>query len=269
MNRMIFFRGLRNICWYESIKGCEGDENISTNTMSQEREVVPYHVAIIPDGNRRWAKERGLAPWEGHEAGAKNTEVLVRKAQDLGVKELSLWGSSLENLRKRPFDESRALLRIYETYFTRLLESEDIHLNRVRVRCIGRFEEQFPASLKKILHRVIEATKSYDAFFLNFFLAYSGDDDMLSAIRAIARSGAQDEDVDSAFVMKHLLASEVAPVDYLIRTGDDPHLSAGFLMWHIQNSQLYFAKEYYPDFGAEAFERALIDFSGRDRRFGK
>ncbi|MFZ1720498.1 MAG: polyprenyl diphosphate synthase [Candidatus Moraniibacteriota bacterium] len=237
--------------------------------MMPERENIPNHVAIIPDGNRRWAVVHNLAPWEGHEAGAKNTEILVRKAREIGVKELSIWGSSLENLKKRPFEESRELLRIYETYFTKLLQSEDIHMDKVHVRFIGRFEEQFPASLKKIVHRVIDATKGYDQFFLNFFLAYNGDDDMLSAIRLIADSGVESEFIDSDMVTRHLMTKEIAPVDYLIRTGDEPHLSAGFLMWHTQNSQLYFAKEYYPDFGEEAFQRAIFDFSERERRFGK
>lgn len=229
---------------------------------------IPNHIAIIPDGNRRWAKERNLAPWEGHEAGAKNTELLIRKARAMGVKELSIWGSSLENLKKRPLEESRALLRIYETYFTQLLESDDIHADKVHVRFIGRFDDQFPESLKKILSRVVEATKEYDQFFLNFFLAYSGDDEMLSAICSLIDSGVKSSEVNGDILREHLMAKEVSPVDYLIRTGDEPHLSAGFLMWHIQNSQLYFAKEYYPDFTSEVFERAVVDFSERDRRFG-
>lgn len=187
----------------------------------------------------------------------------------MGVKELSIWGSSLENLKKRPLEESRALLRIYETYFTQLLESDDIHADKVHVRFIGRFDDQFPESLKKILSRVVEATKEYDQSFLNFFLAYSGDDEMLSAIRSLIDSGVKSSQVNGDILREHLLAREVSPVDYLIRTGDEPHLSAGFLMWHIQNSQLYFAKEYYPDFTPEVFERAIIDFSERDRRFGK
>lgn len=237
--------------------------------MLQRAENIPNHVAIVPDGNRRWAVGNGLAPWEGHEAGAKNTEVLVRAARKIGVKEFSIWGSSLENLKKRPLEESRELLRIYETYFVKLLQSEDIHTDKVRVRFIGRFEEQFPSSLKKIIHRLDDATKEYDQFFLNFFLAYNGDDDMISAIRSIADSGVESRLIDSDMVTQHLMTKEISPVDYLIRTGDEPHLSAGFLMWHTQNSQLYFAKEFYPDFGEEAFRRAIFDFSERERRFGK
>src|SRR3989344_1909900 len=91
-----------------------------------EKNQLPRHVVIIPDGNRRWANDRGLLPWEGHEAGAENTEKLIREARVLGIREFSLWGSSLENLTKRPLAERQALLRIYEAYFKKLLTSEDI-----------------------------------------------------------------------------------------------------------------------------------------------
>ena len=149
---------------------------------------VPHHVVIIPDGNRRYAKNLGKEPWYGHEVGAKNTETLIKKAHQLGVKELSFWGSSLENLKKRPFEETRALLRIYETYFQELLENQDIHENKVRVRFIGRWAEQFPESLKKILMKIEKETLEYDQYGLNFFLAYSGDDDMLQAVKALSES---------------------------------------------------------------------------------
>ena len=102
--------------------------------------LLPNHVVIIPDGNRRWAKERGLDPWKGHEAGAENPELLVREARRLGVREISFWGSSLENLTKRPVAESRALLSIYETYVAKLAESEDIHADQARIRFIAHWE---------------------------------------------------------------------------------------------------------------------------------
>ena len=107
------------------------DMNSEQEILTIEKEHLPRHLVIIPDGNRRWATERGLEPWEGHEEGAKNTEKLIREAHRLGVREISFWGSSLENLVKRPVLESKALLRIYETYFKRLLESDDIHKDEV------------------------------------------------------------------------------------------------------------------------------------------
>ncbi len=230
---------------------------------------LPRHIVIVPDGNRRWATDRGLEPWEGHEAGAQNTEKLIREAKRLGVKEISFWGSSLENLVKRPVLESKALLRIYETYFKQLLESDDIHEDQVRIRFIGRWEEQFPASLKKIMHDCILATKDYDKYFLNFLLAYSGDDDMRTAFQQVAEQFKDGETVTDEMIKKNLMTHDLPPVDLLIRTGGEPHLSAGFMMWDIANTQFYFSPKYFPDFDEASLREALVDYASRGRRFGK
>lgn len=233
------------------------------------KEHLPRHVVIIPDGNRRWATERGLEPWEGHEAGALNTERLVREAHRLGVQEISFWGSSLENLTKRPVLESKALLRIYETYFKKLLTSEDIHKNQAKIRFIGHWEEQFPSSLKSVLYECLEATKNYNACFLNFFLAYSGDDEMRLAFQKVAEKLEPGEVVTDALIKENLMTHDLPPVDLLIRTGGEPHLSAGFMMWDIANTQLCFSPKFYPDFDEKALQEALLDYSERGRRFGR
>lgn len=230
---------------------------------------LPRHIVIIPDGNRRWAEDHHLDPWEGHEAGAKNTEKLIREAKRIGIKEISFWGSSLENLSKRPLLESRALLRIYETYLRRLLESEDIHNNEVHIRFIGRWEEQFPVSLKKVMYECLDATKHYKKHFLNFFLAYSGDDDMNEAIQNIADTLPPGEKVTHQTIKKHLMTKELPSVDLLIRTGGEPHLSAGFMMWDIANAQLFFSDKYYPDFDESCLDEAISDYISRGRRLGK
>ena len=229
-------------------------------------ETIPHHVVIIPDGNRRYAKSLGREPWYGHELGAKNTENLIKKAHALGIRELSFWGSSLENLKKRPLEETRALLRIYETYFKELLGNADIHESKVRVRLIGRWREQFPEGLKKILFEIEEATREYDQYGLNFFLAYSGDDDMLQAVKALSLSK---DEVTRESLKAALMTAELPPVDYMIRTGGDAHLSAGFMMWDTANSELFFSDLLYPAFEEKAFEEAILDFGKRARRHGK
>lgn len=230
---------------------------------------MPHHVVIIPDGNRRWAKERGEEPWFGHEAGAKNTEALVKEAREQGVRELSFWGSSLENLSKRPVAETKALLRIYEEYFSRLLQNEDIHRDQARLRFIGRWREQFPEKLKKILFQLEEETKGYEQYGLNFFLAYSGDDDMRQAIQTISETLPTGSQVTDRVIKDALMTRELPPVDLLIRTGRDPHLSAGFMMWDIANAELSFSEKLFPDFGPEAFVQALWAYGERERRLGK
>lgn len=230
---------------------------------------LPHHVAIIPDGNRRWAAAHGMKPWEGHEEGAKTMEKLVRKAYELGIKQLSFWGSSLENLKKRPFQEKKALLRIYEEYFQKLMDSEDIHKNQTRINIIGRWEEQFPEKLKKILRDGIEKTKHYKNYALNFFLAYNGDDEMIEAISKIVKKADQYKNITAEVIKKNLMTRELPPVDYLIRTGGEPHLSAGFMMWDIANSQLYFSQKNFPDFGGADLEKAIEDYGKRGKRLGK
>ncbi len=229
----------------------------------------PIHVAIVPDGNRRWAKDRGLRPWEGHEAGAQNTEKLLLKALSTGVKCVSLWGSSVENLTKRPFLEKKELLRIYEEYFTKLITSADIHDNQVKINFIGKWEQQFPGSLKKIMHECISVTKDYSKHVLNFFLAYSGDDEMLDVIKNIAKDNLSAQSITKETVKKYLMTKDLPVVDYLIRTGGEPHLSAGFMMWDIANAQLFFSDKYYPDFDENELEIALKDYAQRGKRYGK
>jgi undecaprenyl diphosphate synthase len=230
---------------------------------------LPNHVVIIPDGNRRWAKERNLLPWEGHKAGAQNTEKLLRKALDLGVKCFSLWGSSVDNLQRRPLEEKKELLKIYEEYFIKILSSKDIHENEVKINFIGRWEEQFPTSLKKIIHDCIDATKNYSKNMLNFFLAYSGDDEMVEAIKKIVKKEISPESISSGIIKQNLMTQDLPVVDFMIRTGGEPHLSAGFMMWDTANSQLYFSEKYFPDFGANELEEAVKEFSRRERRLGK
>ena len=230
---------------------------------------LPEHIVIIPDGNRRWATNRGLEPWEGHEEGAKNTEKLLRKALKIGIKCISLWGSSLENLTRRPLAEKRALLRIYEEYFDKLLHSRDIHDNKVKINFIGRWEDQFPNSLKKVMHSCLEATKDYSDHMLNFFLAYSGDDEMLDTIKQIVKKGIAAEKITAETIKQHLMTKSLPAVDFMIRTGGEPHLSAGFMMWDIANAQLYFSEKLYPDFNDEQLEQALTDYAERGRRLGK
>jgi tritrans,polycis-undecaprenyl-diphosphate synthase [geranylgeranyl-diphosphate specific] len=207
--------------------------------------------------------------WEGHEFGAKNTEKLVRRAFKVGIKCLSFWGSSLENLKKRPFQEKKALLGIYEKYFRHLMDSEDIHKNGVRINFIGKWEEQFPERLKKVLHECLRKTQNYKNYFLNFFLAYNGDDEMIDAVKSIIKNHRPGEKITGSTIKENLMTKGIPPVDFLVRTGGEPHLSAGFMMWDIANSQMFFSQELYPDFDDEKFEKAIGEYDKRQRRMGK
>mgnify|MGYP005832708083 CR=1 FL=1 len=238
--------------------------------MSNKLKNIPTHVAIIPDGNRRWAKKRGLKPWEGHEAGAKNFENILRANLDLGVKYITFWGSSLDNLQKRPWREKKALLDLYRRYFMRLLDNEDIHKHQVRVNFFGRWEEQLPEIVKKIIRKCISRTEKYQEYFLNFLLAYSGDDEMVQAANSlIEKCKGRVKRITGKMIKEHLMTRDLPPVDLLIRTGGEPHLSTGFMMWDLQNAQLYFSEVLWPDFNEKKAREAIIDYSKRSRRYGR
>lgn len=233
-----------------------------------DKKKVPNHVAIIPDGNRRWAKERGLDPWDGHDMGAQMIEKIAKKARDMGISYISFWGSSVENMTKRPLRERKALLKIYENYFEKLLNSKEIIEDQVRVNVIGQWREQLPGRLVKILEDGIDKTRDHGKYTLNFFLAYSGDEEMLSAVRAIAEKFDDRTQVTKSLIKRHLMTKDLPPVDYLIRTGGEPHLSAGFMMWDIANAQLYFEEKMFPDFDDVEFEKAIDEYTRRARRLG-
>jgi undecaprenyl diphosphate synthase len=230
--------------------------------------ILPKHVAIIPDGNRRWAKEHKLDPWIGHDEGAKMIEKITRKSRDLGIRYLSFWGSSVENMQKRPLRERKALIEVYEKYFTKLMSSEDVFEQKVKINVFGNWREQLPKKLANIIDDGIEKTKKHDKFFLNFFLAYSGDVEMVHAIQKIIDSADNKIKITPAIIKQNLFTKDLPPVDYLIRTGGEPHLSAGFMMWDIANAQLFFSEKYFPEFDENEFVDAIDEYARRVRRLG-
>ena len=230
---------------------------------------IPNHLVIIPDGNRRWARERGLKPWEGHIAGADRIEELAKKALNMGIKNISFWGSSLDNLKKRPLREKQALLRIYEKYFKKLINGNDIYDNEVKINVFGRWKKQFPRGLRKTLENGIKKTEHYTKHTINFFLAYNGDDEMIETIKKIVEKIDNSKKVTAEIVKNNLMTKNLPAVDFMIRTGGEPHLSAGFMMWDMANAQLYFCEDYFPDFGGEKLATAIKDYSTRGQRRGK
>lgn len=239
--------------------------NIKTN--------LPRHVAIIPDGNRRWAKQKGLMPWQGHLAGAKVFEKLAKTALDLGIYCLSFWGGSWDNLTKRPKREISFLFKIYTEFTRKLLKNKEIHKNQVRVNFIGRWKEICPKKTIQIFEQAIEATKNHNQYLLNFLIAYNGTDEMLEAIKEITKETRENKNlkITSELLKKHLWTHQLPPVDLLIRTGskNDPHNSNGFMMWLTTDSQLFFAPEFFPDFKEEQFKKAIEEYQRRERRRGR
>ncbi len=233
-------------------------------------EHVPRHVAIIPDGNRRWAKQHGKAAVEGHTVGAQIFKPIALLAAEKGLEHLSIWGLSLNNLTSRSPQEVAGLLQLFQEQFRDLKDDKDIHRLQIRVRALGRWREKFPQSLVTAIEEAQEATEAYIAHSLNFFLAYNGTDEMIEAIQAITNEGRNASvQVTHELIKQHLFTKDLPSVDLVIRTGGEPHLSTGFMMWDIADAELYFSEKLWPEFTEDEFEKALNWYENRNRRLGK
>ena len=232
---------------------------------------VPLHVAIIPDGNRRWAKAHDLPVHEGHERGFAMVRELVRYAGKKNITYLSLWGLSLDNFTKRSPLEVAHLLRIFHDEFSKLIDDKEIHEGQVRVQILGRWREKFPAPHRAVFEKLIEVTAGYNKRVLTIFLAYNGTDEMLSAVNELVAQGRDDKDlvVDANALKQHLFTADMPSVDLVIRTAGEKHISAGFMMWDTADSELYFPECYWPDFSNEEFDKALAEYGSRRRMKGK
>ncbi len=228
------------------------------------------HIAIIPDGNRRWAKQHAREVFFGHEEGAKAIEKISRAALEQGIRCLTVWGSSVHNVTKRSKQEVDFLFALFEKYFRKLLTDPVIFEKKVKINILGRWREFFPSSAQSVMEELIQKTKSHADFNLTFLMAYSGTDEMVEAVRAISVRGAEKGfTVDGSAMKNNLWTRDLPPVDLVIRTGGEPHWSAGFMMWDVADAELYFTETLWPDFGTEEFLKAINAFRNRDRRFGK
>jgi len=232
---------------------------------------IPNHVAIIPDGNRRWARKRGIKAWLGHREGVKAFEKILDKSRELKIPYFTFWGGSWDNLTKRSKIEINFLFKVYTEQFKRVADDKRIHQNKVKINVLGRWKEILPKETQEAIERAMEVTKSYNNFFLTFLLAYDGTDEMLDCVQKIAKIS-QDKKIKISknLIKENLWTKDLPPVDLIIKTGceSDPHNSAGFMMWDTIYSQLYFTQTLFPAFSPKEFEQIIEDYSKRERRLG-
>ncbi len=228
---------------------------------------LPRHVAIIMDGNGRWARQRGWPRLKGHEAGAESVRVILRCCRAWGVHYLTLYAFSVENW-VRPKAEIEGLMRLL-VHFLKNREVE-LHENQVRLRAIGRLTD-LPDSVRTELARVERATAGYDGGELILALSYGGRTEIAQAAQAIGRevkAGRLDpETIDEQTVARFLYAPEVPDPDLMIRTSGEMRLS-NFLLWQLSYAEFYVTEVMWPDFRAAEFRRALEAYGKRQRRFG-
>jgi undecaprenyl diphosphate synthase len=228
---------------------------------------VPRHIAIIMDGNGRWARQRALPRLEGHRRGAESVREIVRACGEWGIEFLTLYAFSAENW-KRPKSEIEALMRLLEKYLRD--EVPELRENNVRLRAIGRLSD-LPERVQRQLQQSIEATANNTGLTLILALSYGSRGELVEAAKRIAqevRDGKLTvEQIDEAAISRRLYTAEYPDPDLLIRTSGEMRLS-NFLLWQISYSELWVTKTLWPDFRRDHLLRALQDYNRRHRRFG-
>ena len=231
------------------------------------KDVKVRHVAIIMDGNGRWAERRGLPKVEGHRQGARQVTEVLKAAQEYGVEFLTLYAFSTENW-KRPVAEVTALMGLLEEFIDDKLS--ELMKNGIRLRTIGRTEDLFPGARKKLLH-AIEMTEKNNGGTLNLALNYGGRAEIVDAVNKMAaemtEKGGRFPKVTEESFRNYLYAPDIPDPDLLIRTSGELRLS-NFLLWEQSYSEMYVTDTLWPDFGKKEFEEALEAYGQRDRRFG-
>ncbi|MGI6542144.1 MAG: isoprenyl transferase [Limnochordia bacterium] len=244
------------------------EKQIRNNGSAIDMARIPKHIAIIMDGNGRWAKKRGLPRVTGHRAGVSSLKECVRQCSDLQVEVLTVYAFSTENWG-RPVSEVKYLLSLLEEVFER--EVRELHENNVRVKVIGK-RENLPAST---LLRITEAealTAQNTGLVLNICFNYGGRAEIVEACKALGRevkAGVLEPDgITEAMLSDHLLLKDCADPDLLIRTGGEMRVS-NFLLWQIAYAEIFVLDVFWPDFRPEHLYKAIADYQGRQRRFGK
>ncbi len=227
-------------------------------------ERLPRHVAIIMDGNGRWAKARGLPRTEGHRQGTENLRRILRAAVEFGIPILTIYAFSTENW-KRPRAEIQVLMSILEMMIDR--ELDELNRQGVQLRHIGELDG-IPAALQKKIHAAKELTKDNNQLILNVAFNYGGRDEIVRAVRHIVQDGVPAEMIDEALISSYMYTSPLPDPDLIIRTSGEIRLS-NFLVWQGTYAEYYFTPTYWPDFDREELLKALTDYSQRTRRFGK
>jgi undecaprenyl diphosphate synthase len=244
-----------------SIREHAGDVPVLVSTAPIEN--VPEHVAIIMDGNGRWAAARGLPRLSGHEAGTSNIRRITQAAGELGIHYLTLWAFSTENWN-RPVEEVSGIVRILGETLDR--ELGELHRQGAQLRHIGSLDG-LPPEMRNAILDAIELTRENDKLILTLAFDYGGRQELLTAIRRIVEDGIPPDEIDDALIARYLYTTFLPDPDLIIRTSGEYRLS-NFLVWQSAYSELYFSPVLWPEFGPEDLKDAVRDFSRRERRFG-
>ena len=231
------------------------------------KEMLPSHIAIIMDGNRRWAKAKKLTAVDGHTAGADNLEKIIVYLNDIGIKYLTVYAFSTENW-KRSKDEVAALMRLLRIRLAKMLDNKDF--KNIRIRVIGE-KENVPSDVEKGVTEIVEKTKNNTGLTVNVAFNYGGRAELVNATKEIVKSVMAGEinidNIDEDLVASKLYTAGQPDPDLMIRTSYELRTS-NFLPWQLSYSEFYFTEKHWPDFNEQEMNKALIEYAKRNRRFG-
>lgn len=231
----------------------------------------PLHIGIIPDGNRRWAREVGIDPKEGHFFGYEKLKEVLRWIWDLKIKSVTIYAMSTENCTKRDPGERISLFNLALKGIEELASMEDLHKYRVKVKVVGNMET-VPPEVREAADKIVRLTSNYDGHVLNIALCYGGRHEIIEAVKKIVHDVATGnlslDDINEELFVKYLMVNEVPDVDLIIRTSGEERIS-NFLLWQSAYSELYFCDTYWPEFRKIDFWRAIRSYQKRERRFGR
>lgn len=233
-------------------------------TKLEKLEKIPTHVAIIMDGNGRWAQERGLPRLSGHRAGTENLREVIEACAEFGIDYLTIYAFSTENW-KRPSEEIQGLMRIFKTMLDR--ELMNLHKNGVQLRHLGKLD-RIDKELQKKVKEAIQLTEDNKTLILNVAFNYGGRDEILQAVKHLLIDGLEPDELNDEIFKNYLYTADSPDPDLIIRTSGEYRCS-NFLIWQGAYSEWYFTKTYWPDFNREELHKALVAYNDRDRRYGE
>jgi undecaprenyl diphosphate synthase len=253
------------VTWSQEVVPAEHQD---IHTLLRDTERLPRHIAMIMDGNGRWAQERGRVRIDGHREGMESVRSAVKTCSQLGVRYLTLYAFSIENW-KRPVPEVRFLMSLLESYLAR--EVDELHANGVRIRTIGK-TNSLPKSVQRMLQMAMDRTKENTGLTLTLALSYGARWDLARAVQVLAmdvrRGKVSPEDLTEETISSYLQTSYMPDPDLIIRTSGEMRLS-NFLLWEAAYAEIYVTEQLWPDFRSRDLYRALSEFVMRERRFGQ
>lgn len=232
--------------------------------------IVPTHIAIQMDGNRRWGRKNKGNAFDGHKEGAKNLKIICEHCRKIGVKVLTVYALSSENLKKRSKEELAVHFGLHKKYIKKwVLDSDEFVKNKTKFQVLGR-KELLPKNEQELIREAEEKTKDFSGYIFNVCLCYNGRDEIVDSVKEIIKKGYKSDEITREIIKEHLYTKDLPPPEMMIKTGMNPEKRiSDFLLYNVGYTELFFTSTFWPAFTPEELDKLIDEFNTRERRFGK